>query len=178
MAIKAADREGRRATLSVRLTPEGRTRLEQAASASGRSLAQEVEMRLEKSFNDDQMFDAIFGPNRHSRNVVEATATAIRRVEMVRETRWVDDYATLWACRRAADEVKNIVFGYDLDEPKTDENEHENKEFIGFLNRLAHSAALESCRDLGMIAAGPSRNQISHVLRMKSAKDKEGPTQE
>lgn len=69
MRIKAEDREGRRSTLSVRLTPAGRESLERAASASGRSLAQEVEMRLEATFAEDRMraiareeMDRRFGP--------------------------------------------------------------------------------------------------------------------
>lgn len=42
--------DGKRWPLNMRTTRELRDRLEQAATASGRSLAQEVEMRLEKSF--------------------------------------------------------------------------------------------------------------------------------
>ena len=43
--------EGKRYPLNLRTTRALRDRLERACAASGRSLAQEVEMRLELSFN-------------------------------------------------------------------------------------------------------------------------------
>ncbi|HEV2559665.1 MAG TPA: Arc family DNA-binding protein [Microvirga sp.] len=50
MPAKAAEREGRLHPTSVRLTAELRRQLEAAASAAGRSLSQEIEQRLERSF--------------------------------------------------------------------------------------------------------------------------------
>lgn len=76
MAIRAADREGRRSTLSVRLTPEGRSRLEQAASASDRSLAQEVEFRLERSFREGDIYAALLG-SRKNADVVKMISTIL-----------------------------------------------------------------------------------------------------
>lgn len=168
MPVKAADREGKRSTLSVRLTPEGRARLEKAASASGRSLAQEVEMRLEKSFGEDVFIDQLFGGSRHSRNFVEASATAIRRIELAREKRWVDDYGTLWACRRAIEHVMGIVFGYITMSPKCSDDEAENNEFSTYLARLAEGSSIEACRDLGLIVAGPSRHELQHIVAQSS----------
>lgn len=43
-------RDGKRYPLNMRTTKEIRERLEAAAAASGRSMAQEVERRLENSF--------------------------------------------------------------------------------------------------------------------------------
>lgn len=171
MTIKAADREGRRSTLSVRLTPEGRERLEQAASASGRSLAQEVEMRLEKSFSEDGLLDEIFGSNRHSRLFVEAASTAMRRIEQIRESRWVDDYGTLWACRKAIEQVQGICLGYEITEPRCGDDAEENKKFVSYLAQLANSAAIEACRDVGLVAAAPTRGQLQHIaIGMSEAK--------
>ena len=48
-----ARREGKRAPLNMRTTETLRRRMEQTASQSGRSLAQEVEFRLELSFLDE-----------------------------------------------------------------------------------------------------------------------------
>jgi len=45
----------RRATIALRATAELRTRLGEAALASGRSLSQEAELRLENSFRDDEI---------------------------------------------------------------------------------------------------------------------------
>jgi hypothetical protein len=46
--------EGKRYPLGIRTTKELRERLEAAAKASGRSLAQEVEFRLERSYEQDR----------------------------------------------------------------------------------------------------------------------------
>ena len=50
---KPAKRVDRRKTTSTRITPETRARLEEAAKGSHRSLAQEIEMRLERSFTEE-----------------------------------------------------------------------------------------------------------------------------
>jgi TraY domain len=47
---------GKRYPLNMRTTRETRERLEAAAAANGRSLAQEVEVRLERSFAEEQGF--------------------------------------------------------------------------------------------------------------------------
>jgi hypothetical protein len=51
----------KRHPLNMRTTRETRERLEAAASANGRSLAQEVEARLERSFAQDQRLEDVFG---------------------------------------------------------------------------------------------------------------------
>ena len=45
----------KRKTLSTRITAETRKRLDMAAEASGRSLSQEIELRLEQSFLIDRL---------------------------------------------------------------------------------------------------------------------------
>jgi TraY domain len=55
-----------RITLTSRVTEGMRRRLEEASATSGRSLAQEIELRLEKSFGDEQRLkealELAFGP--------------------------------------------------------------------------------------------------------------------
>lgn len=57
---------GERVPVSWRMTPEFKTKLEQAAAQSGKSLAQEIEQRLEASFHDQRRLtdalDLTFGP--------------------------------------------------------------------------------------------------------------------
>ena len=53
MPRKKASGEDKRYPLNMRTTKEQRDRLERAARASGRSLIQEVDKRLEQSFRDD-----------------------------------------------------------------------------------------------------------------------------
>ena len=52
-ARKTSRRVVRRKTTSTRITPETRARLEEAAKGADRSLAQEIEMRLERSFTEE-----------------------------------------------------------------------------------------------------------------------------
>ena len=56
LKAKGPKRVDRRKTTSTRITPEARARLEQVAAQSGRSLAQEIEFRLERSFTIDEGF--------------------------------------------------------------------------------------------------------------------------
>lgn len=60
-ARKTSGRGDRRKTTSTRITPETRAQLEEAAAQTGRSLAQEIEFRLEKSFLTDDARFAQFG---------------------------------------------------------------------------------------------------------------------
>lgn len=61
---------GKRVPLMVRTTPSLRSELENAAGESGRSLAQEVESRLERSFNDQKIFEMMCGNTRNANTMV------------------------------------------------------------------------------------------------------------
>lgn len=128
MAVKAAEREGRRATMSVRLSEEGRARLEKAASMNGRSLAQEVEMRLERSFDQDDLHVALVGENSHARPLIQCIATTIRWIEGTTEKTFTNDWQTLFFVRRAVSRVCEFVLGTDYSE-------------ADFLNEFASSEA-------------------------------------
>lgn len=54
MPAKLPETEGRRYAMGFRTTLEGRTRIEEAARRSGRSVSQEIEARLEYSFAMDK----------------------------------------------------------------------------------------------------------------------------
>ena len=60
-ARKTSGRRDRRKTTSTRITPETRAQLEEAAAQTGRSLAQEIESRLERSFLDQEAVYQAFG---------------------------------------------------------------------------------------------------------------------
>ena len=55
-----SEREGKRYPLNIRTTRETREKLEAAAARSGRSLAQEMEARLERSFDFEHWLDRAF----------------------------------------------------------------------------------------------------------------------
>jgi head-tail adaptor len=54
--------EVKRVPLNMRTTPSLRAELEEAAGKSGRSLAQEVESRLERTFSEDHLKERLLGP--------------------------------------------------------------------------------------------------------------------
>ena len=51
--------EAKRCAIGVRVTPAMRSSIDAAAAANGRSLSQEVEFRLERSFRDDDIVERI-----------------------------------------------------------------------------------------------------------------------
>jgi hypothetical protein len=57
--LLAENRTGKLYPLNMRTTFELRKRLEEEASQSGRSLASEVEYRLERSFDQEAVIDAL-----------------------------------------------------------------------------------------------------------------------
>lgn len=59
MRSVAPDKQGKRCSVGFRTTRILKARLDDASAASGRSLAQEMEVRLEQSMRDDDMRAAI-----------------------------------------------------------------------------------------------------------------------
>ena len=59
------DYAGKSKVLSTRITPETRTHLEAASKATGRSLSQEIEHRLARTFRDDRQIESVFGSRRN-----------------------------------------------------------------------------------------------------------------
>ena len=65
-------RPGERVPMSFRVRPELKLMMDEAASKSGRSVTQEIEMRLEQSFRDDRIesrLDEILAYIRPSRRI-------------------------------------------------------------------------------------------------------------
>ncbi len=59
MAPRLANRTSRRAPLNLRTTEELRTKLEEAAKKEGRNLTQEIERRIEQSFEWERAFEGL-----------------------------------------------------------------------------------------------------------------------
>ncbi len=101
LKAKRPKRVDRRKTTSTRITPETRARLEEGAAQSGRSLAQEIEFRLERSFAEEKSqaeisdeavrgFYAPFG-KLETFLVARLLANAIHTIEAVTGKNWMDD---------------------------------------------------------------------------------------
>ena len=91
---------GRTAVLSTRLQPDTRTRLSDAAKASKRSLSQELEHRLRRTFTDDDKAVEFYGTEQNAAVVkligatINSTAvktTAKRKHEWLKEQWLFDD---------------------------------------------------------------------------------------
>src|SRR5262245_61792163 len=70
------DATGKRWPLATRTTLELRQKLERAAQTSGRSLVQEVELRLERSFAETDALAEFFGPPSAARSIAIRVALA------------------------------------------------------------------------------------------------------
>ena len=104
LKAKRPKRVDRRKTTSTRITPETRARLEEGVAQSGRSLAQEIEFRLEQSFAEEksQSFIATVAArgvyDSFGRDdiflVARLLANAIQMIEAVTGKIWMDDPET------------------------------------------------------------------------------------
>ena len=77
MPAKLPENEGRRFAMGFRTTAEGRARIEEAARASGRSVSQEIEARLEYSFAMDK-FEEDLKKNPINKMIDEETESMFR----------------------------------------------------------------------------------------------------
>jgi len=87
---------GKRYPLNMRTTRDLREKVEAAARASGRSLVQEVEHRLERSFDP---VEPVFDP--HHVDLFRHIASAIALVERQEGKRWIEDQSTTFFALRA-----------------------------------------------------------------------------
>lgn len=88
--------ESKRSPISMRTTPTIRAALEAAAERQGRSLAQEIEQRLERSIE----MDGIRG-SRETAQLIEAVAAEIIDVERWSGGRWFEDQMTFYGTLEA-----------------------------------------------------------------------------
>lgn len=84
---------GKRFPLNMRTTKEVRDKLKAASNVSGRSLAQEVEYRLERSFLDEQALYREFGGETLYK-LMRWFATTIDLAQQITEKSWKNDRET------------------------------------------------------------------------------------
>ena len=105
---KPPKRVDRRKTTSTRITPETRAQLEEAAAQSGRSLAQEMEFRLEQSFRrDDEDLEA-WG-RRGAKSAWRACAGLANTLAARGEQDWLTDPETFQHVQRATAAILYMV---------------------------------------------------------------------
>ena len=87
----------KRAPLNMKTTPRLRERMQRAADANGRALTQEVEARLERSLDRDDLYGG-----QHVATFVDLLGMTIRIIEQRHGARWIDDPGTFDAVEAAA----------------------------------------------------------------------------
>jgi hypothetical protein len=94
-------KEDRKAVnFTFRSRDQMRERLEAAAAASGRSISEEIEFRLNQSFEDERLSDAFLGGN-DTAKVLQLMANAMR-LETAAGAPWSEDQKKAEAVRTAA----------------------------------------------------------------------------
>jgi hypothetical protein len=91
--------KGKSATITTRIMPSTRVHLEEAAAASGRSLSQEIELRLRHSVQPDDK------RARHIKAAGELIRLAVEEVERLTGVIWLKDWFTAEVLRHAIDQV-------------------------------------------------------------------------
>jgi hypothetical protein len=83
---------GKSSVFSTRIRPDLRRKLEQGAKQSGRSLSQEIEHRLRRSFVEDEKISDTFG-DRRTFLIMKMIAMGIQhpRISQESEVSWLDD---------------------------------------------------------------------------------------
>jgi hypothetical protein len=104
MPKRTVQGDGKKSPLNMRTTPELRRRLEKAAAVSGRSLVQETEFRLEKSFAEEEFNRlAILSPAtfRLAGQIAQAAALA----EAISGDSWTENGRARQALKAAIQEL-------------------------------------------------------------------------
>jgi TraY domain-containing protein len=159
---------GKRVPVMSRTTVEMRAKLEEAASQSGRSLGQEVEARLEKSFAQDELYKVLFGDKAHSQNLARLTSKTLQIIESITGKRWVEDYETARQCQIAYKHIGCLMFGPDR---KPDKSEHYLSHVepgVKLGSELGVDIAEAVMRDLGLLMPGWKPDTISTFPIRKS----------
>ena len=107
---KPSKRLDRRKTTSTRIKPEVRSQLEEAASQSHRSLAQEIELRLEQSFVEYDARLRGFGSEERL-PLLRALGLAVEMVEMTTGKNISTDAETAKAAYEAMHRIIDGLFG-------------------------------------------------------------------
>jgi hypothetical protein len=163
---------GKSSVFSTRIRPDLRKSLERAAKASGRSLSQEVEHRLRRSFVEDDKIADAFGDRRTYRLMrLMSDAIHLSRQDQNDEN-WLDDpfrfRVALAAMRRVIEAV----------EPHTPSlGEVEDAEFETMTDALGEATAgalwfgVNQAKDTIELGSGSLADRINSVARSDLGED-------
>ena len=99
--------KGKRGNFTFRVTERLREQLISEAEASGLSVSEEIERRLDQSFNGAPIRD-LFGGS-HTNALILTIAAAIQMVEIESGKKWIEDHDTNLAMRAAVIGVMDLL---------------------------------------------------------------------
>jgi hypothetical protein len=99
--------KGKRGNFTFRVTEKLRSQLISEAEASGLSVSEEIERRLDQSFNDAAIRDLLGGS--HTNALILTIAAAIQVVEIESGKKWIEDHDTNLAMRAAVNGVMELL---------------------------------------------------------------------
>lgn len=112
--MRTANKDRKAAMLSIRTSSELRTKLQMALESSGRTLTQEVEMRLERSFSSEE-----FVGGERTAAFLNLLGATIREIEANTGKSWLEDettfeevgseFAGLFAARRPGTSARSMT---------------------------------------------------------------------
>jgi hypothetical protein len=126
--------KGKRGNFTFRVTERLRGQLISEAEASGLSVSEEIERRLDQSFNDAAIRDLLGGA--HTNALILTIAAAIQMVEIESGKKWIEDYDTNLAMRAAVNGVMEL-----LNTPPANAQPVSDSLFGGLLNFLKPNQA-------------------------------------
>ena len=101
--------EDKRRTLTTQITDGMRDRLDTAAAAASRSLSQEIEMRLEQSFRDEDLAssfsEAVYGPQ--LAGILDLIGAVVRNVTP--QSQWLEDPGAFSTVLVAIEETMSAI---------------------------------------------------------------------
>ena len=107
--MRTSNKDRKTATLSIRTSVDLRSKLQTSLEESGRSLTQEVEMRLEKSFQSDDFV----GGDRNAA-FLNVLGAGMREIELTTGQSWLSDVET-W--QKVAELVSELIYDREPKEP-------------------------------------------------------------
>lgn len=137
--------EDRRNPINSRIRDGLRERLEEAAKLSDRTLSHEIEERLERSFDAQDVMMKAFH-NEKNLSIATAIVSAWRVIEIATGRPWTDDAETVRLARKATEDVLRLVRPINADK--------ESDQIEGGLGALGQIYSREKDADLiaGMAA--------------------------
>jgi hypothetical protein len=121
--------KGKRGNFTFRVTERLREQLINEAEASGLSVSEEIERRLDQSFNEAPIRDLLGGS--HTNALILTIAAAIQMVEIESGKKWIEDHDTNLAMRAAVNGVMEL-----LNRPPETAEHAEGSKFGALLNFL------------------------------------------